>query len=293
MPKAKILSGKDVSGAVYEQLLPRISKLKSNGIVPGLAVVLVGEDPASQVYVRSKSRKFNNLELHSETITLPSDISEYELISKIKLLNINYNFHGILVQSPLPKHLDYKRVLLEVDPQKDVDGFHPINVGKLALGYPQFIPCTPKGVMRILEHYNIELKGKHVVVVGRSNIVGRPLSILTSLKTKLANATTTICHSGTPDIPAIAKRADILIAAIGVPEIIDNTYVKPGAVVIDVGINRVEDDSMKGYKLVGDVNFESIQEIASAITPVPGGVGPMTIAMLVENTVEAAERTLL
>ena len=185
------------------------------------------------------------------------------------------------------------RVLLEVDPLKDVDGFHPMNVGKLALGNPQFIPCTPKGVMRILEHYNIELKGKHVVVIGRSNIVGRPLSILTSLKTKSANATTTICHSGTSDIPAIAKQADILIAAIGVPEMIDNTYVKHGAVVIDVGINRVEDDSEKGYKLVGDVNFESVQGIASAITPVPGGVGPMTIAMLVENTIEAAERTLL
>ncbi len=170
-----------------------------------------------------------------------------------------------------------------------MDGFHPVNTGKLASGNPQFIPCTPKGVMRILEHYNIELSGKHVVVIGRSNIVGRPLSILTSLKTKYANATTTICHSGTPDIPKITKQADIIVAAIGVPELIDNAYVKEGAIVIDVGINRVEDDSEKGYKLVGDVNFESVNGVASAITPVPGGVGMMTIAMLVENTVEAAE----
>lgn len=289
MPKTLLLSGKEVSGAVYDQLQPRINKLKSKGIVPGLAVVLVGNDPASQVYVRSKSRKFNKLELFSETITLPSDTTESELISTIKELNNDVKFHGILVQSPLPKHLNYQKILLEVAPQKDVDGFHPVNVGKLALGNPQFIPCTPKGVIRILEHYKIKLGGKQVVVVGRSNIVGRPLSILTSLKTDSANATTTICHSGTSNIPAIAKQADVLIAAIGVPEIIDNTYVKQGAVVIDVGINRVEHDSEKGYKLVGDVNFESVQSIASAITPVPGGVGPMTIAMLVENTVEAAE----
>ena len=179
---------------------------------------------------------------------------------------------------------------MEVSPHKDVDGFHPMNVGKLALGEPRFMPCTPKGVMRILEHYNIELSGKNVVVIGRSNIVGRPLSILTSLKTSYANATTTICHSGTPDIPKIAKQADVLIAAIGVPAMIDESYIKPGAVVLDVGINRVEDDSEKGYKLVGDVNFESVKGIASAITPVPGGVGLMTIAMLVENTVEAAEK---
>ena len=292
MPKTKILSGKEVSESVYNNLLPRIQKLKQKGITPGLAVVLVGDDPASQVYVNSKSRKFNKLELFSETILLPSDTTETELISRIQELNNDNRFHGILVQSPLPKHLDYNKIVLEVKPQKDVDGFHPLNVGKLASGNPQFIPCTPKGVMRIFKHYNLELNGKHVVVVGRSNIVGRPLSILTSLKTKYANATTTICHSGTPDIPKIAKQADILIAAIGVPEMIDKTYVKPGAVVIDVGINRVEDDSEKGYKLVGDVNFESVNGIASAITPVPGGVGMMTIAMLVENTVEAAELKL-
>ncbi len=292
MPKTKILSGKDVSEAVYENLQPRISKLKQKGITPGLAVILVGNNPASQVYVRSKGRKFNKLDLFSETIVLPADIDESSLISKIRELNNDDRFHGILVQSPLPKHLDYNKILLEVNPQKDVDGFHPYNVGKLALGEPQFIPCTPKGVMRIYEHYNIELKGKYVVVVGRSNIVGRPLSILTSLKNKYANATTTICHSGTPDIPKIARQADILIAAIGVPEMIDNTYVKEGAVVIDVGINRVDDDSEKGYKLVGDVNFASINGIASAITPVPGGVGMMTIAMLVENTIEAAEQVL-
>ena len=292
MPKTKILSGKAVSEAVYESLQPRISKLKKNGITPGLAVILVGDDPASKVYVRSKERKFNKLELLSETILLPPDIDEDSLISKIHDLNNDDRFHGILVQLPLPKHLDANKILFEINPNKDVDGFHPVNIGKLASGIPQFIPCTPKGVMRIFEHYNIELSGKNVVVVGRSNIVGRPLSILTSLKTNYANATTTICHSGTPDIPKIAKQADVVIAAIGVPEMIDETYVKPGAVVIDVGINRVEDDSEKEYKLVGDVNFESVNGIASAITPVPGGVGPMTIAMLVENTVEAAELDL-
>lgn len=289
MPKTKILSGKEVSEAVYNNLLPRISKLKQQGITPGLAVILVGDDPASKIYVRSKSRKFKKLDLFSETIQLPADIDEVSLISKIHDLNNDSRFHGILVQLPLPKHLDTNKILFEVNPNKDVDGFHPVNIGKLALGKPQFIPCTPKGVMRIFTHYNIELSGKHVVVVGRSNIVGRPLSILTSLKKDYANATTTICHSATPDIPRIAKQADVLIAAIGVPEMIDNTYVKQGTVVIDVGINRVEDDSEKGYKLAGDVNFESVIDIASAITPVPGGVGPMTIAMLVENTVEAAE----
>ena len=289
MPKTKILSGKEVSEAVYDNLQPRIAKLKNKGITPGLAVILVGDDPASQVYVRSKGRKFNKLDLFSETIVLPSDINENSLISKIHELNNDSRFHGILIQLPLPKHLDTNKILFELNPNKDVDGFHPINIGKLASGEPQFIPCTPKGVMRIFEHYNIELNGKHVVVVGRSNIVGRPLSILTSLKTNYANATTTICHSGTPDIPKIAKQADVLIAAIGVPEMIDETFVKRGAVVIDVGINRVEDDSEKGYNLVGDVNFESVSGIASSITPVPGGVGMMTIAMLVENTVEAAE----
>ncbi|MEE8342005.1 MAG: bifunctional 5,10-methylenetetrahydrofolate dehydrogenase/5,10-methenyltetrahydrofolate cyclohydrolase [Candidatus Neomarinimicrobiota bacterium] len=289
MPKSKILSGKEVSAAIYDKLLPRISKLKQSGITPGLAVILVGDDPASQVYVNSKGRKFNNLGLFSETIKLPENIDENSLISKIHELNTDDRFHGILVQLPLPKQLDSNKILFEVNPLKDVDGFHPVNIGKLTAGKPKFIPCTPKGVMRIFDHYNIQLNGKHVVVIGRSNTVGRPLSILTSLKTSYANATTTICHSGTPDISKIAKQADILIAAIGVPEMIDETYIKQGAVMIDVGINRVEDDSEKGYKIVGDVNFERIDGIASAVTPVPGGVGPMTIAMLVENTIEAAE----
>ena len=289
MPKTKILSGKEVSAAVYNDLQPRISKLKQKGITPGLAVILVGNDSASQVYVRSKGRKFSKLDLFSETIDLPADIDENNLISKIHELNNDNRFHGILVQLPLSDHLDTNKILFEVNSKKDVDGFHPVNIGKLASGNPQFIPCTPKGVMRIFEHYNIELSGKHVVVVGRSNTVGRPLSILTSLKTRYANATTTICHSGTHDIPKITRQADILIVAIGMKEMVDNSYIKPGAVVIDVGINRVEDDSEKGYKIVGDVNFDNVQNIASAITPVPGGVGPMTIAMLVENTVEAAE----
>lgn len=292
MPNTIILSGKEVSEAVYKQLQPRINQLKTKGITPGLAVVLVGEDPASQVYVNSKSHKFKKLGLFSETITLLSRTSETELVKKIEALNADNRFHGILIQSPLSNHLDYNKILLNVDPNKDVDGFHPMNVGKLTLGTPQFIPCTPKGVMRMLEYYNIEIAGKNVVVIGRSNIVGRPLSILTSLKKQFSNATTTICHSGTRDIPAIAKQADVLIAAIGVPEMIDGSYVKDGAVVIDVGINRVEDNSEKGYKLVGDVNFERVKNVASAITPVPGGVGVMTITMLVENTIEAAENFL-
>ncbi len=292
MPNHIILSGKTVSTAVYEQLQPRIDRLKAKGIVPGLGVILVGDDPASQVYVNSKARRFKKLGLNSQTWSASSSISEQELVKLINGYNSNNNVHGILIQSPLPKHLDYNKILLNVDPHKDVDGFHPVNVGKLTLGTPQFIPCTPKGVMRILEHYEIEIEGKNVVVIGRSNIVGRPLSILTSLKQKYSNATTTICHSGTTDIPSVARQADILIAAIGVPEMIDETYVKEGAVIIDVGINRVEDDSEKGYKLVGDVNFDSIQNKVSAITPVPGGVGPMTIAMLVENTIEAAELSM-
>ena len=284
-----ILSGKDVSSSVYKGLSERIHALREKGITPGLAVVLVGEDPASQVYVRSKTRTFKKLDLFTQTYRLPKDTSQDELLGLIKELNNDNSYHGILVQLPLPKHIESDKVINAIDPKKDVDGFHPENAGLLAIGRPRFIPCTPKGIMRILEQYKIDLNGKHVVVVGRSNIVGRPISILTSMKMDGANATTTICHSGTPNIQYHTKTADVIIVALGVPSFLDHEMIKKDAVVIDVGINRIDADNQKGYKLVGDADWQSIEKKASAATPVPGGVGPMTIAMLVENTVEAAE----
>ena len=290
MAETNILSGKVVSDAVYAALEDRIKALSDNhSAVPGLAAVIVGEDPASEVYVRNKTRRFRNMNLHSETIRLPEETSQKELLSTIRTLNHDPVFHGILVQLPLPKHIDTDVVINAIIPEKDVDGFHPENLGRLTAGKPRFIPCTPKGIMRILEHFHIDPSGKHAVVLGRSNIVGRPMSILLSQKQAYSNATTTICHSGTSDLKAITTQADILVAALGVPEMIDDSYIKEATAIIDVGINRVPDESEKEYKLVGDVNFDAVQGIAGAITPVPGGVGPMTIAMLVENTVEAAE----
>jgi methylenetetrahydrofolate dehydrogenase (NADP+)/methenyltetrahydrofolate cyclohydrolase len=292
MSEPLILSGKDVSQSVYKSLLNRISILKDQNITPGLAVVIVGENPASQVYVRSKTKKFKQLNLNTETFKLPVSTSEDELLKLIHSLNMNDQFHGILVQLPLPKQIDSQHVLETIDPKKDVDGFHPENAGLLSIGRPRFVPCTPKGIMRILSHYNIDLKGKHVVVVGRSNIVGRPISILTSLKQEGSNGTTTICHSGTPDITQFTKSADVIIVALGVPQFLTGEMLKDGAIVIDVGINRIDADTEKGYTLVGDAHWESISSKISAATPVPGGVGPMTIAMLVENTVEAAENSV-
>jgi methylenetetrahydrofolate dehydrogenase (NADP+)/methenyltetrahydrofolate cyclohydrolase len=290
MAETNILSGKVVSDAVYTALERRITALSTNhSAVPGLAAVIVGDDPASQVYVRNKTRRFRKMNLHSETIRLPENTSQQELLSTIRTLNNDPVFHGILVQLPLPNHIDTDAVIHAITPEKDVDGFHPENLGRLTAGKPRFIPCTPKGIMRILEHFDIDPAGKHAVVLGRSNIVGRPMSILLSQKQSYSNATTTICHSGTSDLRTITTQADILIAALGVPEMIDDSYIKKDAVIIDVGINRVPDKSDKGYKLVGDVNFNAVQDIAAGITPVPGGVGPMTIAMLVENTVEATE----
>jgi methylenetetrahydrofolate dehydrogenase (NADP+)/methenyltetrahydrofolate cyclohydrolase len=292
MSEPLILSGKDVSQSVYESLLNRISMLKDQDITPGLAVVIVGEDPASQVYVRSKTKKFAQLNLNTESFELPDSTSEDELLELIHILNEDDQFHGILVQLPLPKQIDSQHVLETIDPKKDVDGFHPENAGLLSIGRPRFVPCTPKGIMRILSHYNIDLKGKHVVVVGRSNIVGRPLSILTSLKQEGSNGTTTICHSGTSDISQFTQSADVIIVALGVSQFLTGGMIQEGAVVIDVGINRIDAETDKGYKLVGDAHWESISSKISAATPVPGGVGPMTIAMLVENTVEAAENSV-
>ena len=289
MSETQVLSGKKVSRYIYESLAPRIKTLKNNNIIPSLAAVLVGNNPASAVYVRSKERQFSNLKLHTNTFRLSQDSTELELLQLLDDLNHDDKYHGILIQLPLPRHLDAQKILWSIDPRKDVDGFHPENAGLLAIGQPRYIPCTPKGIIKILEYENITLSGKHVVVIGRSNIVGRPISILTSLKKENSNGTTTLCHSGTLDMKRFTKQADVMIAALGRPNHITGDMLQPGAVVIDVGINRVNADNEKGYKLVGDVKWESIQGIASAATPVPGGIGPMTIAMLIENTVEAAE----
>ena len=285
----KILSGLEASKALFNGLLSRIDNLKSNGITPGLAAVLVGENPASEIYVRNKTKKFESLGLKTDLFRLDSDVKESELLNLINDLNHNNDFHGILVQLPLPKHIDSEKVLNAITPTKDVDGFHPENAGLLSIGKPRFVPCTPKGIMYILNHFNIDLNGKHVVVIGRSNIVGRPISILSSLKS-LGNATVTLCHSGTKDLKYFSKQADILVAALGSPEFVDASYIKKGACLVDVGINRIEKNGKS--RIVGDVNQESVTGVASSLTPVPKGVGPMTIAMLVENTVLSAELLL-
>ena len=292
MTETKILSGKEVASAVYDDLISRIDRLTSEKITPGLAAVLIGDDPASQVYVRNKRRRFENMGLFGETFRMEEDSSESDVLAFINDLNGDDRFHGILIQLPLPKGIDSDNVLRSVRPDKDVDGFHPENIGLLAAGNPRFIPCTPKGILRILQFYNIETSGKNAVVVGRSNIVGRPMALILSAKNDTGNATVNVCHSRTPDIAYYTRQADIVIAALGMASLIKGDMISDGTVIIDVGINRVEDNSEKGYKLSGDVDYESVMDKASAITPVPGGVGPMTIAMLVENTVEAAERLI-
>ena len=287
--ETSILSGIEASKALYSSLEDRISHLKNHGITPGLAAVLVGNNPASEIYVKNKTKKFEALGLKTDLFRLNEDVSEQELLSLIDKLNSDAKFHGILVQLPLPKHIDSEKVLNAIVPTKDVDGFHPENAGLLSIGKPRFIPCTPKGMMFILKHFNVDLNGKHVVVIGRSNIVGRPISILASLK-ELGNATVTLCHSGTKDLKYHSKQADVLVAALGSPEFVDASYIKEGACILDVGINRIDRDGKS--KIVGDVNQESVMGVASSLTPVPKGVGPMTIAMLVENTVLSAELLL-
>ena len=284
-----ILSGVEASKALYNSLEDRIALLKKQSIIPGLAAVLVGNNPASEIYVRNKTKKFEALGLKTDLFRLDENFSEEELLSLIDKLNTDSEFHGILVQLPLPKHIDSEKVLNAIVPTKDVDGFHPENAGLLSIGKPRFIPCTPKGMMFILKHFNIDLNGKHVVVIGRSNIVGRPISILASLK-ELGNATVTLCHSGTKDLKYFSKQADVLVAALGSPQFVDSSYIKKGACLIDVGINRIEVDGKS--KIVGDIDQESVMGIADSLTPVPKGVGPMTIAMLVENTVLSAELLL-
>ena len=291
MTSSKVLSGLDTAATVYESFNDRIKVLSTKGVVPGLCVVLVGEDPASQIYVRTKSKKLKSLGLVSETIRLDADVTEKKLLSIIEDLNANSKFHGILVQMPLPEHINSQNIINSINPAKDVDGFHPENVGWLSIGKPRFIPCTPKGIMRIFSHYNIDLTGKDIVVIGRSNIVGRPMSILVSSNN--ANGTCTVCHSRTKDINDYSRNADIIISAIGVPNFLTSEMIKEDSIIIDVGINRIDSDNEKGYKIVGDADYDSVFDKVSKITPVPGGVGPMTIAMLVENTIEAAENIKL
>jgi len=290
MTDAKILSGKDTAQAVYHDLNNRIILLADKNIRPGLCVVLIGDDPASQIYVHTKTKKLRSLGLLSESILLPSDVKEKKVITIINDLNNDSKYHGILVQFPLPDHITTQNIINSIKPEKDVDGFHPENVGWLSIGKPRFIPCTPKGIMKIFDHYNIDLNGKNIVVIGRSNIVGRPISILTSLNSQGANGTCTICHSRTKNLEKFTINADVIIIAIGRPNYLKEHMIKSGAVVIDVGINRVDSDNEKGYDIVGDADWDSVIDKVSSITPVPGGVGPMTIAMLVENTIEAAEK---
>jgi len=289
MKKCTILSGKEVSEHVYSQLKTRVDSLKKINIQPGLAAILVGSNPASKIYIKMKTKRFHSMGMKTETFKLSVDVKESHLLELIEKINNDPNFHGILVQLPLPKHIDSKSVINSIHPRKDVDGFHPENAGLLSIGTPRFIPCTPKGIMRMLEYYDISLHGKHVVVLGRSNIVGRPISILTSLKSKGSNATTTICHSGSENIEKHTREADVIIAALGVPNYLTKDMIKQDVIIMDVGINRIDDDSEKGYKIVGDACWEEVTQVSKAVTPVPGGVGPMTIAMLIENTIEAAE----
>ena len=285
----KILFGKEVSSHIKDALSKEVVFLKEKGIIPGLAAIIVGDDPASQVYVRNKSKAFKSNGCYSETFSLPVDTSEDDLLDLISNLNNNNKFHGILVQLPLPNHMNSKNVLNHVSPTKDVDGFHPLNLGHLIEGNPTFIPCTPNGIIKMLDFYNIETNGKHVVIIGRSNIVGKPMFALLSQKFKVGNSTVTMCHTGTKDISSFTKQADIVVAAVGVPEILTGDMIKEGACLIDVGINRVDaPKSKKGYKLVGDIDVDSVMGKASSLSPVPGGVGPMTITMLLYNTVRSA-----
>ncbi|WP_454191902.1 bifunctional methylenetetrahydrofolate dehydrogenase/methenyltetrahydrofolate cyclohydrolase FolD [Paenibacillus sp. Marseille-Q7038] len=278
---ATIISGKQVSEEIRRGITEEVAQLKEQNVVPGLAVVLVGEDPASQVYVRNKEKACYDLGFYSEVHRLSADTSEEELLALVDRLNRQMSINGILVQLPLPGHIDEKKVINAISVDKDVDGFHPINVGNLVIGDDSLLPCTPAGVIELIKRTGLEISGKHAVVIGRSNIVGKPVSLLLQRE----NATVTMCHSRTANMRELAKQADILVVAIGRANFIDASYIKEGAVVIDVGMNRLETG-----KLAGDVDFESAKEVSGAITPVPGGVGPMTITMLMQNTLLSAKR---
>lgn len=281
MMSAKLINGLEIAKKLREEMKQKVSELKKEGITPHLTVILVGDDPASKSYVSGKEKAAKEIGISSEVIHMEADATEAELLAKISELNQDPDVHGILVQLPLPSHIDENKVIEAIDPNKDVDGFHPINVGKMILNQDTFLPCTPHGIIKLLEAIDCDLEGKHAVVVGRSNIVGKPMGQLLLNR----NATVTYCHSRTKNLKDLTKMADVLIVAVGKAHFIDASYVKDGAVVIDVGVNRLEDGS-----LTGDVHFDSVKEKASFITPVPKGVGPMTITMLMENTIKAAMR---
>lgn len=289
---AEIIDGTAISASIRAEVAKQVDTLRARGVRPGLAVILVGDDPASQVYVRMKGKACEEAGMHSVTMRLDASTSQAELLRQIDTLNADPTIHGILVQMPVPKQIDAEAVVRRILPEKDVDGFHPINVGKVFIGERDgFSPATPAGVLQLLLRSSADPAGKHCVIIGRSNIVGKPMASLLVQNAPGGNATVTVCHSRTPDLGDHAKRADILIVAIGRPKMVTADMVKPGAVVIDVGVNRVDDpSSKKGYSLVGDVDFEGVRKVASKITPVPGGVGPMTIAMLLSNTLRAAMR---
>jgi methylenetetrahydrofolate dehydrogenase (NADP+)/methenyltetrahydrofolate cyclohydrolase len=290
--KAKLLDGKVVSASIRTRIKEIIDQeFKPRNFQPGLVAILVGKNPASRIYVSSKAKACEEVGIYSKVIELDEVISQNELIDVIKQLNSNSGCHGILVQQPLPSHINTEKVNEAIDPDKDVDGFHPINMGKLLLGQNGLKPCTPLGIIELLKHYQIDLNGKNVVVIGRSNIVGKPLAAMLFQKDKFTNATVTICHSATKDISFFTKNADVVIAAIGKPEYLNADMIKENSIVVDVGINRIEDlNSQKGYRIVGDVKFDEVSEKASFVTPVPGGVGPMTIAMLLQNTLIASSK---
>jgi len=288
---AKLIDGNAIAKAIHDELTQEVAALKEQGVTPGLATVLVGDNPASQTYVRMKQKRCKEVGIHSVGHDLSAEATQEEVEGLVQKLNADPAIHGILVQLPLPDHLNEEAILSAISLEKDVDGFHPINIGRLAMKgrEPLFAPCTPAGVIEMLDRLELPIAGKEAVILGRSNIVGLPVSMLLLKR----DATITICHSRSRDLPAITSRADILVAAVGRAQMVKADWVKPGAVVIDVGINRVDDPSAKrGYRLVGDVDFESVKDVAGWLTPVPGGVGPMTIAMLLKNTVAGAKRTL-
>lgn len=289
---ARILDGAAIARQIRAEIAREVAALSAQGVIPGLAVVIVGEDPASQVYVKSKGEACREAGMHSETIRLPATTTQAELLATVDRLNADPRIHGFLIQLPLPKQIDSEQVLHRVAPEKDVDGFHPMNVGKLAVGDASaFRPATPFGVQQMLIRSGIETRGAHAVIVGRSNIVGKPMANLLLQDGPGGNATVTVCHSRSHDLPALTRQADIMVVAIGKPRFVTADMVRPGAVVVDVGINRVADSgNPKGYAIVGDVDYGPVAEVASAITPVPGGVGKMTIAMLLANTLQAARR---
>ncbi len=287
---AKIIDGKQIAADMRAELKAEVAKLKQQNIVPGLGVILVGEDPASQSYVLAKERACADMGIYSDDNHLPAETSQDELMALVEKMNKDPKINGILVQLPLPEGLDESQVLLAIDPAKDVDGFHPMNVGKMVVGERAFVPCTPHGIVQLLVRSGVTIEGAEVVIVGRSNLVGKPLANMLIQKKPNANATVTVCHTRTKDLSSHTKQADIVIAAAGRPNTVTSDMIKEGAVVIDVGVNRIEDSTKKrGYRLVGDVDFEAVKEKASLISPVPGGVGPMTITMLLYNTVESAK----